>query len=1184
MRKVCLGACLRLFLPGIACLLLLPGFVSAASSPEFTRFESLTIEDGLRQNTAGSLLQDSQGFIWIGTEAGLHRYDGQEFRLFRHEPGNPDSLADNFSLTLAEDPDGWIWIGTMSGGIHRLNSRTGKVERVAISAADADTHGLIWGIHAEASGRVWAVSHDGVLLKEADETSFRVLSAAATDDEDKAVSAPYIALEKDAHGRMVFATTRGLARLNDDGELVAWRERSDGTTIPSDHVVSALFRDSQGNLWAGGGGGVYQLPMDGGLIKYGKDHPLGEIASNAAIWTIDEGVDGHLWIATYGRGLLRFNRERDIVRRFSADPAMPRSLAEDNLMALLVDSSGLVWVGTESSGLQRLNPQALSFGQFGHHPFNEESLPNPVVWAIEARDDGTMWVGTQQGLARLGWPAEAELESAMRMQVDGSDSEPHITSLHDDGQQRLWIGSMQGLWQSDASPDGDGQYTRVPLFELLDEEPPAYWPPIYSVVGDQSGRLYLTLEDSVVGGSVDADKDNTDWGRLIDSTRTGLGELHGLWQGADERLWMVGARGVARYDINDDRIDLRIGNAEWQGEGPLLELSHGGISGLAEDDDSTVWLATQTGVYRVDLESQGVRHFTDKDGLPADVAYTIGLDSSGNVWASTSLGLAVISGDDEHIQTFDVSDGLQSNEFNAGAFKRLPDGRMVFGGLNGINVFDPSRLERHSPPPPVAITSVTLGEQDYRDFDWVLSGEALEVPYQERYVAFTYTALDFRNPARNRFEYKLQGFDEAWRSADRLNRAVFTNLPPGDYVFRVRAANSLGVWNEKGVSMPFRVQTPPWLHPIAFVLYALTLLLLLFLAFRLYVRRQTRERLIEEERDRRVLAENLQRVSARLAATLDSDRVMDQLASILEDMLAIDTAVLFLEDDGRLQLLGSRGNESARRSLERAPGLLPDAVERTRSSAVVQLLEHGELMLLSHPDPKQVSGALVPLVSSDEGIGLLGITRKGAAFSPLERDLLSSIGTQAMMALQKARLFARVQELATTDGLTGLLNRRHFEHSAIQELERACRYSHETTLLLLDIDYFKRINDRHGHEVGDDCLKRFSRLLVDELRRSDLVARFGGEEFIALLPETGLDRGMEVAERIRHALESLKIPPKLAAGDLTISIGLSLAEDEAKDLETLVREADMALYEAKRQGRNRVVASKGLTGGGDAPG
>ncbi|MDQ2069241.1 diguanylate cyclase [Natronospira bacteriovora] len=1158
-------------------LLALPTLVSAGPAPEFARFEQLTIEDGLHQNTVGSLLQDRRGFIWIGTEAGLHRYDGQGFRLFRHEPGNPASLADNFAISLAEGADGAIWVGTMTGGIHRLDPDSGRVERIPVKASEPDLHGLIWDLMAQPDGTVWATSQDGVLVREPGQSEFRVLEIAQTEEAGDApgVSAPFVAVTADSRGLPVFGTRRGLARVNEAGQLLPWHERSDGTAIPNDGFVAALFTDARGNLWVGGSNGVFMLPVDGGVRQFDSDHALGAAIGVSPVWEIAETPAGDLWFASYGGGLVRYSPDSGEVRKFEADPAMPRGLAENELMSLMVDSSGLVWVGTENSGLQRLNPQALAFGHFGHHALDEASLPNPVVWAIEANQDGQIWVGTQGGLARLHWPREIGLQSVTRLEPDidpEREEPPHVSSLYLDPDGTLWIGSLAGLWRMESGASVDQtRYERIPLFGKLEEDPPQYWYPVYSVTGDDQGRLFLTLGDTIVARLPSAGGGER-WFRMLGADRTGMANLFGIWMGAEEEhLWVVGSRGVARYDIASDRIDLRIGPEDWQGEGRLLTLEHGGVSGVLEEAGDRLWLATQSGLYRINPNTGESQRYDASGDLPVDSVYAVSMDPDGNIWASTAQGLVVIRSDDGSLQTFDVSDGLQSNEFNAGAYRRLPDGRMAFGGLNGINLFDVNQLEFTAPPPPVAITSVQIGSKRFNEFDLAQSGGQVSVPYGERFLSVSFTALDFRNLRKNRFEYRLQGFDEQWRSSDGLNRAIFTNLPPGAYVFQVRAANSLGIWNETGASLSVRVERPFWLHPLAYIAYSLLVLLLVFLGVRSYARRQQLEQARREEEQRLHLAEQLHRMSTRLAGSLDQGLLIDRLAETLKELVDAEAVAMFMEVDGQLICQGSRGARARQTALERVPVLLRDAVARTRQLGVVQLMEHGELTLLSFPEPKTSFGALVPVEVSEGSFGLLVLTRSGSAFTHPERDLLSSIGTQAMMALQKAELFSRVEQLATTDGLTGLLNRRHFEHCAREELQRASRYGHETGLLLIDLDHFKAINDRHGHEVGDRCLKAFGHLLVDELRRSDLLARFGGEEFIALLPETGRKRAMEAAERIRQAAEGLSVEPELESGELTLSVGVAIAASEQTDLDALIRSADRALYAAKDGGRNQVV-------------
>ncbi len=1148
-------------------------FSALHANTGFVRFESLTIEDGLGQNTVGSLLQDSRGFIWLGTEAGLQRYDGQEFRTFRHDPAEPDSLADNFVISLAEGPDGSIWVGTMAGGIHRLDQASGRMERIRVRGAEPDTHGLIWAIHVNDRGDVWAATQDGALYRAVDQNEFRVLAPevpmAEIVDGRRPIAAPFVAVTEDVHGDIVFGTADGLVRLNDDMEFVPWEKTTIGDSVPSGFFVSALNVDRQGNLWAGGAGSVFRVSSGGRVEQFGEDHPLGQAALDTAIWAIDQDPEGYLWFATFSSGLWRYDPDQESLMQFRGDPSMPRGLAEDNLMTAMVDHSGLLWIGTESHGAQRLNPQALRFGQFGHHPIKEDSLPHPVVWAIENKGD-KLWVGTQEGLAVMNWP-DTEEASQVRRFHGRSDEETrslqasHISGVRTDSKGGLWVATLSGLWYGQDDPDAEDGMKLAPVnvAEALDQD---YAAPIPSITVDSYGNLLIAWEESIAARF----SDNERWEVLLDAEELRLGYIHAIWLRNDSDLWISGEHGLLLYDLAADRPRYLIAGDDRSGEAEHISLRHGGVFGFDQAEDGSVWLGSQTGLYWVNLDAGEWRRYSQGDGMPSDSVYAVALDSSGYVWVSTAQGLTRLDPLSKEFISFDVSDGLQSNEFNGGVVAKLEDGRLAFGGLNGINVFRPEKMEMRSPPPPVSITAVQVGD---RLIDDLLLGSdtQITVPHYDNFITVDFSALDFRNPRKNRFQYRLDGFDEDWRDAARFNQAIYTNLPPGHYTLQVKAANSLGVWNEEGESLRLRVEAAPWWQPLAIVGYFILAFLVTAFLFRLYLRRLARERLIDRERERRELSERLQRVTARLAASVDPERVLDRLHENLVDLVDVEAMVLFTDNGEHYDLNGERGNEQAIKSLSKLPTRLSAAVDRAKQSGRVELLEEGELIMLAYPRPGDSSAVLVPLRVSGARYGFLALGRQGPAFNHQERELLSVVGTQAMVALEKANLFARVEELATTDGLTGLFNRRHIETLALEELARAERYSHGMALLMIDIDHFKTINDRYGHDEGDLCLKRFARLLTDETRRSDLVGRFGGEEFMAVLPETTRDKAVEVANRIRERVTQTAFSDHVLEGDLSVSIGMTIRKSGENSLQDMIRRADRALYQTKRGGRNQVV-------------
>jgi diguanylate cyclase (GGDEF)-like protein len=692
---------------------------------------------------------------------------------------------------------------------------------------------------------------------------------------------------------------------------------------------------------------------------------------------------------------------------------------------------------------------------------------------------------------------------------------------------------------------------------------------IVGLVQDRAGRLWMAWPEGVAVRERDS---RWRWvaGRRGEGTPLPAGDIYNLWPAGNDRLWIGMSSGLVRFDPAAGEIDLRLGTSS----DADIRLHHNNVLALTEvSEEGTLWLGTVVGLHRVRHSTGEVQLYSRSDGLASDIIYSVARDAAGQIWVATAQGLGRLSPASGEIQTFDSRDGLQSNEFNQNSVAVLDDGRLAFGGINGLNLFNPARLRVTAPPPRVAVTGFYLFNEEMHFDQGLDRAEQVRLTHRENVISLEFAALDFNAPSKNQFEYMLAGFDRQWNAAGTHNRATYTKLPPGSYVFRVRGASSLGNWSREEATLAIEVLPPIWRTWWAYTLYGFAAAGLVLTSWSLIMRRRRREEAFRRELDRRHWAENLHRLTTRLANSLDAGTIMDRLHDNLGGMVRVQTIAIFRAENGAFQCIGVRGPAAHDSEVILTPTRLVESVRRCRETGAAIALEAGELTALGMGGVPGLNGVMVPLSLAGVGFGLLVAIREGDEFGGQERELLGAAGTQALVSLEKARLFAKVEQLATIDDLTGLNNRRHFESLASRELERSTRYGHPVALLLMDVDHFKRVNDRYGHEGGDDCLCRISRVLEQAMRRSDLLARYGGEEFIALLPETPLPEAQDAAERLRKAVEGEPVSVQEGAPMCSISIGLAVIEKGGMDLDGLVRVADQALYAAKHQGRNRVVVA-----------
>ncbi|MEL7022156.1 MAG: two-component regulator propeller domain-containing protein [Pseudomonadota bacterium] len=793
------------------------------------RFANLDTEDGLAQNSVTAMVQDGLGFLWFGTENGLNRYDGTRFLHFQADPRNPSSLPADYVTDLVVTPNGALWVATEGGGIARWDAEQGGFSSVGIADGLSDLR--VSSMALDASGALWV----GTLrhgLNRYDPTSGTVTVWRHDEANVDSLSHDAIhALHVDSVGTLWIGTNAGLDRFDAATGTV---QRVAGDETLGGERVRTIWRDSAGALWVGTQDGGLSRTDDGGQTfrNYQSGNAYGSLSNNR-VEAVLEDSQQRLWIAT-ADGLNRFIPSIDgfSVHRYSASD--PKSLADSNTISLFQDSGGLLWVGTKTAGVSKWNPRSWSFGHIlpSLVAGNEELIRRATSFA-EARD-GELWFGSfGAGLAKvdsLGTVTDRVWSGG----PDGSRiDDDRVMALIRQGD-LLWIGTMSGGLSRFNLDTGDVRTYRA----SADIEGSVASDGIMSLYVDQDGTLWV----GTFGGGVDRfDAKNERFTNFRhdpeDPTSLSNSRATAMVSDRSGRLWVGTAGGGlnrrAGRGLAWEHVDLSVESSA---------ASSVTVSALHLDAKGRLWVGTREGLYRFDrpnqpIESLTYRRYDTLSGLADDSIYGIRSDAANRVWLSTNRGLSVLDPHTDEIVNHSISDGLQGAEFNFGAHYMLADGRLAFGGANGFNLFDPMRLAINTVPPAVALTGLDLLNQPIREDGVYDQVDSLELSHEDDVVTFEFAALDFAAPSENQFAYKLEGFDRSWVEAGNERRTTYTNLSGGEYVFRVRAANSDGIWSETDLSLTLDVNPPPWLTPWAYVMYVLGVFGVLFLIWNAQARK-----------------------------------------------------------------------------------------------------------------------------------------------------------------------------------------------------------------------------------------------------------------------------------------------------------------------------------------------------------
>jgi signal transduction histidine kinase/CheY-like chemotaxis protein/ligand-binding sensor domain-containing protein len=805
---------MKLFYAVLLPFLLLVQPFKAQSIP--IRFKHITTNEGLSQNNVTCILQDKRGFMWFGTQDGLNRFDGYTFTIYRNDPKNPTSLghnfiralyedrkgrlwvgtddgglslfnreADNFVnyqrtsdnlnslghnqvMTIAEDRQGYLWVGTFGGGLNRFdpvrNSFTHFTHNPAKPGSLSDD--FVHDVLVDTKGRIWVATDTGGLDQfDVGAQTFRHF----TNDQADVTSLSYNNLralfEDSQHRIWVASEGGGLNLMNADHKTFTrfQNSASNVNTISHNDVIS-LEEDRAGNLWLGTrNGGISVISKNLTTVtRYPYSETNSEGLNNGSIYAICRDQKGDMWVGTYSGGINFFDREPRKFELYEKDKNDANSLSNNNVLSVVEDAEGMVWMGTDGGGLNRLQREPNRFTRFVNTPGNPHTIGSNYVMCVYEDRDHDIWTGNYKGGLSRWRKATSDFVNIARSNGPDGISHESICAIASDTAGNLWLGTLgAGVSRYDKKT---GTFTH------------------YRPNSDLAG----TISHGVI--------------RALYCDRRGI-----IWVGTE-------GGGINRFDAETGVFTAYRYNRKVPGS-----LSNNLVNSIYEDSSGNLWVGTDSGLNRFDARTQSFTTYRQQEGLPNDVIQGIEEDNHKNLWISTNKGLCKFNPRTGTFRNYGVSDGLQGNSFNRRAvFKGRLD-EIFFGGTNGLNTFFPDSLRDNPTIPAVFITDfhlfnkpVAIGAPDSPLLKSITETTEITLAYWQSMFSLEFAALNYSLPEKNQYAYKLEGFDQNWIQVGNKRSATYTNLDPGEYVFRVKASNNDGVWNEQGTSLRIIITPPYW--------------------------------------------------------------------------------------------------------------------------------------------------------------------------------------------------------------------------------------------------------------------------------------------------------------------------------------------------------------------------------------
>lgn len=794
------------------------------------RFNRLSVGGESFNKRVLAIAQDNHGFVWLGTDDGLYRYDGYSLSAYRHDSTNPRSLSDNVVMVIHKDRAGILWIGTGYGGLERFDPDQGAFTHFRHDPNDRgslrDDHVLC--IYQDRAGALWIGTGDGLdRLDEASGTFIHYSHPAEGDASTNAVHRLY----EDAEGRLIVGSGRGLFRLEPSNNL----SRFSHDPIASDILNHADFlgfaRNSLDAVWLRFLSEHLLVAFD---TKTGKLQRYAFGTGEARPNRVHEDRNGTLWMGSHRDGLLKFDKERRDIKRYTP---WPEGSGPYQIWALLEDSEGNLWVGDES-GVSRFQMASPQFVNYQHHASDPNSLRNNKVLSVHVDAQGFLWIGTTAGLHRLNRKTGQMLVYQHDPKNPNSLSHDVVSAIQEDGAGGLWIGTHGGGLNHFDRASG-----RLLAYRHNAKDPESLSDDfILCLLAEPGGGVWI----GTVGGGVNQFNPVTRRFKTYRHDPRAPGALSDDISGSIYRdrtgtLWVGTNRGLNRFDPGTERFTVYLHD-----ERDPASLSNEGITSIYEDHQGTLWIGTRRGLNRLHRTRGSFESFTTQNGLANDAIEGIEEDSRGNLWLATQSGLSEFHPKTKAVRNFSEANGLLGDFASPTGTNRSAvtrEGELVFGSLHGVTVFNPDRVAANPYVPPVVLTDFFLFNKPVipgpnsplQQPIW--STRSLTLNDKQSIFTVGFAALSYVAPERNRYRYRLEHFENEWNEVGGERRvATYTNLPPGNYIFRVQGSNNDGIWNEQGVHLDINMLPPWWatwwFRTLAFVCMAC----LAFVAYRWRVR------------------------------------------------------------------------------------------------------------------------------------------------------------------------------------------------------------------------------------------------------------------------------------------------------------------------------------------------------------
>ena len=779
-------------------------------------FSALSVRNGLSSNTVNDILKDKYGYIWFATEDGLNRFDGKDFTIYRYNYNDTTSLQSNVINCLYEDKNGFLWIGTNGGSLSKYIREKDCFYTYKPFVGKHGLNSSIKDITEDYLGNIWIASYGGLnILNPSTNEIYRLNNFV---DSKGLPTSTVICVFEDSQKRMWVGTDKGLFLYNRKGNsFISFVNNPDNRNSLISNTIRDINEDKNGDIWLGTNNGISQLLSV--EDKKFKSYPE-VIPENTIVYTLKK--DGNnLWIGSED-GLFILNVNSKDFHQFKANPRQKVSLSRNSIRAIYIDKQGYYWIGTYQGGVNKFDRNLSLFSAKEYSPFDPFGLKGSVVTSFAELDKHHIFIGTDKGGVSL---YDRSTELFYPVPVPAKSSSLSVLCLLKTTKEKLWIGTFRdGLFVKDLLNQQIKQYKinqNVQGLSVNHNE-------IFCLEEDRFGKIWIGTN----GSGICLFDPKTDKFSYINKSSTGLklplnGYIRSIVEDKDGKIW-IGSHGTGLAVFDPLKKTFKVYDRS------NSNIPDNSINNLFVDSKNRIWLGTVGGgLSLLNKVNSKFIVFSEKDGLLNSEVFKVLDDNEGNIWLSTNKGISRLDVKTKRIKNYTAYNGVLNNNFVRGAGIKLKDGTLFFGNLEGFNFFNKNNLKSNKNIPPVLLTDLKISNKSISPFDGkIIKGhislaKEIILNYNQDF-SISYTALNYTTPQQNNYSYKLEGYDEEWNMVGSNKTASYTNINPGEYIFKIRASNNDGFWNLEGKSIVIIVKPPFWLSIYAYVFYVATFLFLLY--------------------------------------------------------------------------------------------------------------------------------------------------------------------------------------------------------------------------------------------------------------------------------------------------------------------------------------------------------------------